>query len=179
MNKIGKWTGIALIGASVLVVEGVVLSVGVGAAREFLASPEAHAVGVASRIVGRALLHQAAGGVMRVADNLNVVGLRGAPDVLADAARVLDPDPNLNLVCCDNETESALRQARVMVRQMQCQLRVQRRQFETQARMDEIQAREQARAAQRQIYRVQIQERIQQLREQRDVERIRVIKQTI
>jgi len=183
MNKFGKWTGIALIGASVLAFDGVALSVGVGAAREFLASPEAHAVEVASRIVGRALLHQAVGGALRIADNLRVVGLRGAPDALADAALALEPKPgfDMNFVCCDRTTEAAIREAQQRVRQMHCELRAQQRQFEIQARMEAVRARIEARSAQRVIDREQLRQRIQQqIQEQRELlERMRAPKQTI
>ena len=95
MNKIGKWTGIALIGASVIAFDVLALTVGVRAAREFQTSPEAHAVGVATRIVTRAVVRQVVGGAARAADQLNWAGLRGAPEAIAAIAD-LDPDPNLD-----------------------------------------------------------------------------------
>ena len=132
MNKIGKWTGIALLGASVIAFDVAALSVAFGAAREFKASPEAHAVGVATRIVARAVVHQVVGEAVRVAGDLRWAGIHGAPVAIAEMAMGADPDPNLELgvepdpkvtiLSEDGDVKCAVAHARCAMAEMRCQL---------------------------------------------------------
>jgi hypothetical protein len=180
MNKIGKWTGIALLGASVIAFDVLALTVGVNAAREFRSSPEAHAVGVASRIVARAVVRQVVGGATRAADQLNWAGLRGAPEAIAAIAAVGDPDPNGELrlypaattggcgtawvgVCRDREVTRIIRQARRHVEQAQVELRSEAFRARLEAEINAAMAREKVRIADRERVRVHVREVIARL----------------
>jgi len=168
MNKIGKWTGIALLGASVIAFDVLALSVGFGAARELRASPEVHAVSVATRIVVRAVVRQVVGGAMRAADDLNWAGVRGAPDAIAVMAAGFDPDPNLDpgidpnpnldVRRCDRDIECRVEQARRAVIEVRCQLRDERVRAGLNAQIERALEREQVRLEDRARVRARVRE---------------------